>query len=128
MEGGSRVGEEAMWAWIETVRDAAAYEVAAGAELFVSDSRRPVAVALRAVYVLPRPAGRHAEGFAAVKPDLHKLTRATVDGLRPLLPEDSRIAHEDTWKVWAVDGWTGALIELRAVEDGPDLSPWNGLR
>ena len=108
----------------ETEMDAAAWqehELSPGA---------PVAVTV--VFLMARPAMHYRRGaFAgqlkpgapsrpATRPDLDKLVRSTLDGLRMgrAYADDGQVAHLVAEKVYCAAGDQGAMIEIEPCKDG----------
>jgi Holliday junction resolvase RusA-like endonuclease len=117
---GSGVNRKRLKSWDVNVRDAASDVLSAGAmrpaegPLFVG---QPIAVEL--VFRLARPAGHwgkkglrpRAPAWPAVKPDIDKLARATIDSLTGILfDDDSRIVTLLVQKEFAIPGQEGATI------------------
>jgi Holliday junction resolvase RusA-like endonuclease len=75
-------------------------------------------LALLCVFRLPVPKARakKAPCWHAVAPDLDKLLRATLDGLKDggLMGDDKQFAAI-TARAIEVDGWTGAMILVRQL-------------
>lgn len=112
-------------AWEELIRvRAMSARNAAGQRLV----RRPGAVAIEIVFVLPRPGGHwtasgaltadgRAQPLPTVKPDVDKMVRGILDGITEILAEDdAQIIAAPPAKVYAGwRGWTGAVIRARQV-------------
>lgn len=90
-------------------------------------------VSVRLEFVMPRPK-KTKHPACTSKPDLDKLVRATLDGLAPVIPEDSCVVRISASKRFARESGIenpGCLIEIRddanqGVEIGPRVatSPW----
>lgn len=122
----SDVGRRKMQAWTAAVYAAAFQTTCGGRGRFV-DTALTVAVLFR----LRRPdghwrAGKYGEAlkpsaptFPAVKPDVDKLVRATLDALTGTVwDDDSRIVSLTAAKVYAAPGQEGASIAVRPREIG----------
>lgn len=111
IEGGSATGRRKHAAW----RQAVAWQARAVAPERPLDGPLNLTVTFR----LPMPASRPAAvrragvGWHAVKPDIDKLLRSTLDGITDggVIVDDSRICaiHANAIEV---DDWTGALIQV----------------
>jgi Holliday junction resolvase RusA-like endonuclease len=114
VEAGSATGRANHRLWRTAVAETA-HHAAAQYELAALDG--PVVAEL--VFRFPMPASRTAAvrragiGPHAVKPDIDKIVRATLDGLVAggVLRDDARVASLIAEKL-EVDGWTGARIRL----------------
>lgn len=115
LEGGSATGRRKQKAWRHAV-SAVARDLA---------GERPYDGALQLVveFRMPMPRSRPAAARRAgtwphiVKPDIDKLLRSTLDGLTDggLIADDARVCAVAMTAV-EVDGWTGAVVELRRFE------------
>lgn len=83
----------------------------------------PVRVSLE--FVMPRPKTTKHPACTS-KPDLDKLVRATLDGLAPVIPEDSCVVRISAFKRFARESGIenpGCLISIEAVEQGVEIGP-----
>ncbi len=116
--GGSKPNQEALQSWAGQCRLAC--------QSFVSGQASPVfthvALAVAITFRLKRPGGHWAKKGGlktgaptapAVKPDLDKLLRATLDALSDVIfDDDSRIVEVTTRKAYAQPGQEGATIRV----------------
>lgn len=115
VEGGSKTGRERTKAWrtavAQTARDVAGGEPYDGALHLTIEFRLPMPASRRKAI---RELGRWPH---SVKPDIDKLTRATLDGLTAggLIVDDARVFALAV-EAYEVTGWTGAEIVLRRFE------------
>lgn len=115
VEGGSKIGREKHKAWrtavAETARDIAENEP--------HDGMLQVSITFRLPMPKSRPLAAHLAGKwpHAVKPDLDKLIRSTLDGLADggLIVGDSRVFAIEA-EAYEVVGWTGAEVVVRQFE------------
>lgn len=96
-------------------------KVAACARLWLDQNGTPppldCAVALHAIFYLPRPKSATKRLYPHTKPDLDKLARAIGDALTKLAyVDDSRIVEMRLAKRFADDGVARCEIEVRARE------------
>jgi Holliday junction resolvase RusA-like endonuclease len=91
--------------------------------------KRPGALAISIVFVMPRPDGHWTDSGAltsagrthllpTVKPDVDKLTRACLDGCVTgiLAEDDAQVVSAPPAKVYANwRGWTGVVVHARQV-------------
>jgi Holliday junction resolvase RusA-like endonuclease len=114
--GGSATNRKAIKSWEAAVREAAeTYTLGRSGPVFVD-----VPIRVRVSFRLARRAGHwskkggvkaSAPSLPAVKPDLDKLVRATMDALEgAVFADDSRIVALSAVKVYALPGQEGATI------------------
>lgn len=115
LEALSKTGRAKHKAWRETVT-LHARQVAGR-----TPSDKPISIIVTFLMPMPksRPAAARKLGSAphAVKPDLDKLLRCTIDALADakLFTDDSRIYHIEA-QAEEVTTWTGAVILVREME------------
>lgn len=120
--GGSKVNQQKLRSWDQSVRLAAA-EVTQGraAPVFVE-----VPINVQILFRLARPAGHWgtrglkpgAPTYPIVKPDGDKLTRATLDSMKgTIYDDDARVVRKVVEKIYADPGCEGATIEVSQVPD-----------
>jgi Holliday junction resolvase RusA-like endonuclease len=116
--GGSKTNQDALQSWAGQCRLACLS--------FVSGQTAPlftqVAVAVAITFRLKRPGGHWAKAgglkssapaFPAVKPDLDKLVRSTLDALSGVVfDDDSRVVRTMSEKQYAQPGQEGATIRV----------------
>jgi len=100
------------------------------------DGRAPipagVPVEMRVRFYLRKPAGaprtRRTWPVGARSGDIDKMLRAGLDALRGVAyVDDSQVVHvTELLKDYSLDGWTGALIDIRPIDDAPASSPSKG--
>jgi crossover junction endodeoxyribonuclease RusA len=115
--------------WREAVRSEVQAAYLAGQIPFPGHGDTPVKVTLR--FYLPRPRNHYGTGrnagqllpsapsWPAVRPDVDKLARSTLDGLKTggAYSDDSQVVSLTAYKIYAFDGDTpGADIEIEAAD------------
>lgn len=114
IEGGSSTGRRKHKAW----RQAVAAEAEERVWLHGPMPDGPLRV--ECVFRMPKPQSRPKYvRWCDRKPDLDKLIRSTLDGLADgglLAHGDSRVASLTVSKVYVVDEWTGAAVQVDALE------------
>lgn len=125
-QGGS---ELKAWEQLTFVRSLSARNAAAARPI-----ARPGACEVMIGFIMPRPAGHwspdgagkltadgRARDLPSVKPDVDKLSRALIDGLREVVTEDdAQIVVLQAGEVYAPwRGWTGAIVRARQVSTPP---------
>lgn len=77
---------------------------------------------LEATFFLPRPKRSRQEACApTVRPDLTKLLRSTEDALTGVIwADDAQIVEQRCQKLYAEDGWVGALVTVTELADGDE--------
>ena len=117
VEGGSRTGRAKHKAWRHAVA-AVARDIAAGLDGPLDEPLR-LEITFRFPMPKSRPALARKAGIwpHAVKPDIDKVLRTTLDGLTDggLIRDDSRVCQVDMDALEVV-GWTGADVVLRTAE------------
>lgn len=115
IEGGSDAGRAKHRAW----REAVAWTARDIAEPEPHDGPLSLDIEFRLPMPKSRPKRARESGMVphAVRPDLDKLVRSTLDGLTDggLIADDARVFHLNV-SAWEVTGWTGADIVLRRAE------------
>lgn len=127
IEGSSDSGRRRLTSWQDAVTEAAARQSKRRANGL---SLGPIEVPIRVdiAFRLPMPRSRPkrlqraGHGPCTVKPDLDKLVRAVLDGLKQggLIRDDSLVWSVSASKVEVI-GWTGAAIVL--TSDVPEVTP-----
>ena len=115
--GGSKVNQTKLKSWDVAVREEALEQIGQRTEpVFVG-----AALAVSIVFRIARPSGhwgKHglkpsAPSYPAVKPDVDKLARATIDSLSGLVfDDDARIVRLVVTKEYAQPGREGAAISV----------------
>jgi len=120
---GSKQNKAALRSWDVAVRESAIQALHAAEWNQTPDPDRPLFVddplLVQIVFRIRRPAGHwgkrglkpKAPAFPAVKPDLDKITRATLDSLTGIIfDDDSRIIRSVCEKYYSRSGYEGATI------------------
>lgn len=85
---------------------------AAGVHEVFAGPNVPVRVSITFVFERPKsaPASRI---YPAYKPDLDKLTRATMDGMTGILyADDAQVVHDEHWKIYGVPARVQICVQL----------------